>query len=101
MRTRKVDDLAKVLGADTGVLKSEASWICADLDLEVGAFTGRDLSAKGFPMHSWTRRTAKARVNHRVVSQAIVVAADGRPHIPHRERFGDGPAPTPRKLQGS
>ena len=30
--TRKVDDLVKALGADTGISKSEVSRICADLD---------------------------------------------------------------------
>jgi putative transposase len=39
--TRKVDDLVKALGADTGISKSEVSRICQDLDAEVGAFTGR------------------------------------------------------------
>ena len=47
--TRKVDDLVKALGADTGISKSELSRICADLDAEVGAFTGRDLDQMAFP----------------------------------------------------
>ncbi len=34
--TRKVDDLVRALGADTGISKSEVSRICADLDEEVG-----------------------------------------------------------------
>jgi hypothetical protein len=29
--TRKVDDLVKALGADSGISKSEVSWICAEL----------------------------------------------------------------------
>ncbi len=33
--TRKVDDLVRALGADTGISKSEVSRICADLDAEV------------------------------------------------------------------
>jgi putative transposase len=33
--TRKVDDLVKALGADSGISKSEVSRICADLDEEV------------------------------------------------------------------
>lgn len=41
--TRKVDDLAKALGADSGISKSEVSRICADLDLGVGAFPGSEL----------------------------------------------------------
>ena len=42
--TRKVDDLVKALGADTGISKSEVSRICADLDEEVGAFRDRSLA---------------------------------------------------------
>ena len=42
--TRKVDDLVKALGADTGISKSEVSRICADLDQEVGAFRDRSLA---------------------------------------------------------
>ncbi len=65
--------------------KSEVSRICADLDLEVGAFTGRDLSAMAFPYVFLDATYCKARVNHRVVSQAIVVAigvaADGRREV--------------------
>ena len=34
---RKVDDLVKALGADTGISKSEVSRICADLDEQVAA----------------------------------------------------------------
>ena len=83
--TRKVDDLVKALGADTGISKSEVSRICADLDLEVGAFTGRDLSAMAFPYVFLDATYCKARVNHRVVSQAVVVAvgvaADGRREV--------------------
>jgi putative transposase len=36
--TRKVDDLVKALGADTGISKSVVSRICADLDEEVAGF---------------------------------------------------------------
>jgi transposase-like protein len=39
--TRKVDDLVKALGADSGISKSEVSRICADLDTEVAAFRDR------------------------------------------------------------
>lgn len=83
--TRKVDDLVKALGADSGISKSEVSRICADLDLEIGAFTGRDLSAMTFPYVFLDATFCKARVNHRVVSQAVVVAvgvaADGRREV--------------------
>jgi len=46
--TRKVDDLVKALGADSGISKSEVSRICADLDTEVGAFRDRSLAGQVF-----------------------------------------------------
>ena len=80
--TRKVDDLVKALGADTGISKSEVSRICADLDAEVGAFRDRSLAGQAFPYVFLDATYCKARVNHRVVSQAVVIAtgitADGR-----------------------
>lgn len=83
--TRKVDDLVKALGADTGISKSEVSRICEDLDHEVGAFRDRDLSALEYPYVFLDATYCKARVGHRVVSQAIVVAfgvaADGRREV--------------------
>ena len=85
--TRKVDDLVKALGADSGISKSEVSRICADLDTEVAAFRDRSLAGQGFPYVFLDATCCKARVNHRVVSQAVVVAtgvaADG-----HREVLG-------------
>jgi len=47
--TRKVDDLVKALGADTGISKSEVSRICAGLDEQVATFRDRDLSPVEFP----------------------------------------------------
>jgi putative transposase len=83
--TRKVDDLVRALGADTGISKSEVSRICADLDAEVGAFRDRSLADQPFPYVFLDATYCKARVNHRVVSQAVViatgVAADGRREV--------------------
>ena len=76
--TRKVDDLVKALGADTGISKSEVSRICADLDTEVGAFRDRSLAEQGFPYVFLDATYCKARVNHRVVSQAVVIATGVR-----------------------
>jgi putative transposase len=85
--TRKVDDLVKALGADTGISKSEVSRICADLDAEVALFRDRSLAGQPFRYVFLDATYCKARVNHRVVSQAVVVAtgvaADG-----HREVLG-------------
>jgi putative transposase len=76
--TRKVDDLVRALGADTGISKSEVSRICADLDTEVGAFRDRSLAEHGFPYVFLDATYCKARVNHRVVSQAVVIATGVR-----------------------
>jgi RNA polymerase sigma-70 factor (ECF subfamily) len=38
MSTRKVDDLVRMLRGDSGISKSKASGICADLDAEGGPF---------------------------------------------------------------
>jgi transposase-like protein len=85
--TRKVDDLVKALGADSGISKSEVSRICTDLDTEVAAFRDRSLAGQAFPYVFLDATYCKARVDHRVVSQAVVVAtgvaADG-----HREVLG-------------
>ena len=83
--TRKVDDLVKALGADTGISKSEVSRICAELDEEVGAFRDRSLADQEFPYVFLDATYCKARVNRRVVSQAVVIAtgvsADGRREV--------------------
>ena len=83
--TRKVDDLVRALGADSGISKSEVSRICADLDAEVGAFRDRSLAGQRFPYLFVDATYCKARVNRRVVSQAVVVATgvcgDGRREV--------------------
>ena len=89
---RKVDDLVKALGADTGISKSEVSRICADLDEQVAGFADRDLSETAFPYVFLDATYCKARVGgarngkgSRVVSQAVVVAtgvtSDGRREV--------------------
>ena len=47
--TRKVDDLVEALGVDAGISRSEVSRICADLDVEVGAFRDRTLGEVAYP----------------------------------------------------
>ena len=61
--TRKVDDLVKALGADTGISKSEVSRICEDLDEEVGAFRDRSLAEIAYPYVFLDATYCKARVN--------------------------------------
>jgi putative transposase len=83
--TRKVDDLVRALGADSGISKSEVSRICADLDIKVGSFRDRSLTEQRFPYVFLDATYCKARVARRVVSHAVVVAtgvaADGRREV--------------------
>ena len=85
--TRKVDDLVAALGVGSGISKSEVSRICADLDDQVAAFRARSLAASSYPYVFLDATYCKARVDHQVVSQAVVIAigvrADG-----HREVLG-------------
>ena len=82
--TRKVDDLVNAPGVDTGISKSEVSRICADLDEEVAAFRGRSSKTDAYPYVFLDATYCKARVNRRVVSQAVVataVRADGNREV--------------------
>jgi putative transposase len=83
--TRKVDDVVKALGIDSGISKSEVSRICADLDIEVAAFRDRSLAGTSYPYMFVDAAYCNARVNHRVVAQAVVIAtgvtADGRREV--------------------
>ena len=72
--TRSVDDLVKALGADTGISKSEVSRICAGMDAELTAFRTRPLDHTRFPYLFLDATYVKARVNHQIVSQAVVIA---------------------------
>jgi putative transposase len=72
--TRKVDDLVQALGLEAGISKSEVSRICAGLDEELGAFRERPLSHVEFPYVFLDATYVKGRVNHQVVSRAVVVA---------------------------
>jgi putative transposase len=83
--TRKVDDLVRALGADSGISKSEVSRISGDLDAEVAAFRDRSLAGQVFPYVFVDATYCRARVDRRVVSQAVVVATgvcgDGRREV--------------------
>ena len=72
--TRSVDDLVKALGADTGISKSEVSRICQDLDGQLSAFRSRPLDHVRFPYVYLDATYCKARVEHQIVSRAVVVA---------------------------
>jgi putative transposase len=72
--TRKVDDLVRALGCDSGVSKSTVSRICAEIDEEVAVFRTRSLDHIGMPYLYLDATYVKARSNHRIVSRAVVVA---------------------------
>jgi transposase-like protein len=77
--TRRVDALVKSLGME-GISKSQVSRLCSELDAEVERFRSRPLTGS-YP-YVWLDATfVKARVDGRVVAQAVVVAigvrADG------------------------
>lgn len=74
--TRRVDGLVKSLGLE-GISKSQVSRLCAALDAEVERFRTRSLT-DAYP-YLWVDATfVKARVDGRVVSQAVVVAVGVR-----------------------
>jgi putative transposase len=85
--TRKVDDLVKALGCDTGISKSTVSRICTQIDADVTVLRTRRLDHQPF-VYVWLDATyVHVRENRHVVSKAIVIAtglrADG-----HREVLG-------------
>ncbi len=83
--TRKVDDLVKALGCDSGVSKSTVSRICVEIDEQVNVFRTRRLDHLRFPYVFVDATYIKARVDHHIVSRAVVVAtgvaADGNREV--------------------
>jgi putative transposase len=59
--TRKVDDLVKALGIDSGISKSEVSRICADLDVQVAVFRDRPLTDTSYPYVFYRHRSHRRR----------------------------------------
>jgi putative transposase len=85
--TRKVDDLVKALGCDSGISRSTVSRICTQIDADVAVLRTRRLDHQPF-VYVWLDATyLHVRENRRVVSKAVVIAtglrADG-----HREVLG-------------
>jgi putative transposase len=70
--TRKVDDLLQALGL-TGIDKSKVSRICKELDEAVEGFRNRPLEGE-YPYLWLDALYLKVRQNHRIVSQAMVIA---------------------------
>jgi len=74
--TRRVDDLLQALGL-TGIDKSRVSRICKDLDEVVEPFRNRPLDGQ-YPFVWLDALYLKVRQNHRIVSQALVIATGVR-----------------------
>lgn len=74
--TRRVDDLLQALGL-TGIDKSRVSRICKDLDEVVEPFRNRPLDGQ-YPFIWLDALYLKVRHNHRIVSQALVIATGVR-----------------------
>ena len=85
--TRKVDDLVRALGCNSGVSKSTVSRICTQIDADVTVLRTRRLDHQPF-VYVWLDATyVHVREHRQVVSKAVVIAtglrADG-----HREVLG-------------
>ena len=74
--TRRVDDLLQALGL-TGIDKSRVSRICKELDEVVEQFRNRPLEGM-YPFVWLDALYLKVRHNHRIVSQALVIATGVR-----------------------
>ncbi len=74
--TRRVDDLLQALGL-TGIDKSRVSRICKELDEVVEQFRNRPLEGT-YPFVWLDALYLKVRHNHRIVSQALVIATGVR-----------------------
>jgi transposase-like protein len=79
--TRKVDDLVKALGCDSGISRSSVSRICKHIDADVAVLRNRDLGHQPF-VYLWLDATyVHVREAGQVTSKAVVIAtglrADG------------------------
>ena len=83
--TRKVDDLVRALGNESGISRSTVSRICRDIDEGVKEFLSRRLDRTWFPYLFVDATYLDVRVGRRVVCRALVVAtgvsAQGRREI--------------------
>ena len=85
--TRKVDDLVKALGCDSGVSKSTVSRICKDIDADVAVLRTRRLDHQPF-VYVWLDATSVHVREHRHVTSKAVVIATGLRADGHREVLG-------------
>jgi transposase-like protein len=77
--TRKVDQLVRALGKDTGISRSTVSRICSEIDEAVQEFLTRRVAHTWFPSLFLDATDLDVRHRGRVVPQALVVATDADP----------------------
>lgn len=85
--TRKVEDLVRALGNESGISKSQVSRVCGEIDEFVTEFLHRRLDHTWFPYVFLDATYLDVRQGGRVVSQAVVVAI-GVAATGHREILG-------------
>lgn len=85
--TRRVDDLVKALGCDSGVSKSTVSRICKDIDADVAVLRTRRPDHQPF-VYVWLDATYVHVREHRHVTSKAVVIATGLRADGHREVLG-------------
>ena len=85
--TRKVDDLVKALGCDSGISKSTVSRICKEIDADVAVLRTRRLDHQRF-VYVWLDATYVHVREHRYVTSKAVVIATGLRADGHREVLG-------------
>jgi transposase-like protein len=72
--TRKVDQLVRAMGNDTGISRSTVSRMCGEIDEAVQEFLHRRIDHTWFPYLFLDATYLDVRHRGRVVSQALVVA---------------------------
>ncbi|MBA3793092.1 MAG: IS256 family transposase [Rubrobacter sp.] len=72
--TRKVKDITEAL-CGTSFSKSLVSSLAGSLDAELGAWRSRSLKGEAYPYLFVDARYEKARVDHKVVSQGVLVVS--------------------------
>lgn len=97
--TRKVKEVTEEL-CGTSFSKSTVSHLGAGLDSELEAWRNRRLEAKAYPYLFVDARYEKARVDHKVVSQGVLVVSGVRDDGLREILAVESPA-TSRRLHGS
>jgi putative transposase len=87
LSTRKVKDVTEAL-CGTSFSKSTVSHLAAELDAQLGAWRSRPLEAEAYPYVFVDARYEKVRVDHRIVSQGVLIVSGVRAPDGFREILG-------------